>query len=125
MDEHLIPSAYHGDGYGIAVMFGGLNQSYDSLEISIDGGNFILCERDKDEPFFTYPKSFGGLEEKRFYTIFGRITMNGQMTIIQCAMSAKKEKAVLRAMLLSEKTEPQYCGGSQTPKPARPMAMEG
>lgn len=84
MEEYLIPSKYVGDGYGISVMFAGLNESkYDYLEISIDNQNYINVDRDDSNLYNSKPIDFDNLDSGRLYKIYGRFAVDGIVSKIE------------------------------------------
>ena len=87
MEEYLIPSKYVGDGYGISVMFAGLNQDkYDLLELSLDGVSYKTIERDSENTYCSKPILFIGLEKGLLYKVYGRITIDNVVSDIECSV---------------------------------------
>jgi hypothetical protein len=91
MTEYLIPTKYSGTGFGISVMFAGLedNINYDSLEISIDGVNYINVEQNLENKYNSIPISYSDLTDGKLYTVYGRIVKDGTVQIIENNMLAE------------------------------------
>ena len=87
MEEYLIPNKYKGDGYGISVMFAGLNdEKYDYLKISIDGANYVEVERDTLNSYHSVPINFTGLESGVLYRACGKFSVNGIINDVECSI---------------------------------------
>ena len=87
IEEYLIPNKYKGDGYGISVMFAGLNdEKYDYLKTSIDGANYVEVERDTLNSYHSVPINFTGLESGVLYRVFGKFSVNGIINDVECSI---------------------------------------
>ena len=73
----------------VCVGFAGLDrESYDVLELSIDGEQFIQTERDPTRPFKSLPICFPALKPDQVYTITGHIVCQGTAIILSTRMSS-------------------------------------
>lgn len=85
MEEYLIPCTYRGDGYGISVMFAGLNaESYSLLEVSIDDLGYFAVERDAKNPYNSKQFDFAGLNPNVLYKVHGRFSGNANVNNVEC-----------------------------------------
>lgn len=120
MNEFLLPAQYNDEAAGIAVMFAGLDEeTYDRLELSIDGSGFFNVSRSEEEPFYSEPYSFPVKSENTVCEVYGRLTYAGLQRVIQCKMpsvTTKVEPAILYRRSMPE----QHYGGGRTKPPALP-----
>lgn len=122
MDEFLIPSIYDGDSSGISVMFAGLNnENYESLELSIDGENFVSVERGTGNPFYSSAYTFNNLENNKMYCVKGKFVSDGICHCIQCNFPAQ---TAIKQELLNYSTY-QSGGISNPPEPPSARVLYG
>lgn len=122
MDEFLTPGRYEKDGYGISVMFAGLNEAvYDNLELSLNGIEFFEVLRDEKEPFYSIPYTFTDLPQNKFYTVYGRATYLDKQRLISCKIPVSASIKNNAPMLRSSGIHYNIGGGMASP-PCQPIA---
>lgn len=73
----------------VCAGFAGLDhESYDILELSIDGENYVRTERDPIRPFKSFPICFPSVKPDQVYTVSGRIVCQGTAIILSTRMSS-------------------------------------